>query len=575
MSSDSHQAPSTGEDCYTTKLTFAEKSSGAGSRRIAFRLLLGGSLVACIASVYCWYLWGVTAHACVEIYIRQRQESLLLAPDNTKTWQDYFSGLDISSFSALILAFFFTRLAYAGIRNTLWKRHKDGEAYYDHAYDAVLFPEHFELLCIRFGLLGTLLSFLLAAISQMSDPVTRAPSHQPVTLARSLEAIAEESASDDGRPEATSGAETSTSPSSRKTPPNDKLADNMFLLLCASLVSTFVGTLIAYMALPPLNWLNDRATGMHQRGLTDEEATTEEFFRQLDRTSQRLAEFESATTALSGTAAGVIQFQTAAAEASENFSEMAHLLTEATELFEASNKHTEKLTKCMDAFEGQSSRISLQLHDFARELQDPLDRMFKAAGAVQESAIAGSSTYKELRLLAEAMRDPLDKINSSSHITWKLLKEVRDSLSLLASSEEKQTTRIVVVTDLFAGITTILSEFLEKTDSFLKDQRREQSGDRSMHAAIVTMRQQLSEITDQVSELKGTSSQSGSIESKVRERHALSVPAAGMPPLAGPSWSLWHWLFGRLRSPDGNGPMLGDPQFRTSKSRSADKDKSS
>ena len=408
MSGDSQQARSPGKDCYTTKLTFAEKESGAGSRRIAFRFLLGISLVACIASVYCWYLWGVTAHACVEVYIRQQQESLLLNPANARTWQDYFSGLDISSFSALILAFFFTRLAYAGIRNTLWRQRKDDKAYYDHAYDAVLFPEYFELLCIRFGLLGTLLSFLLAAISQMSVQVTEAPSSPPVTIGQSADVIAEEKAIGSGTREGTLKNETLADSPPGQGLSTDNLADNMFLLLCASLVSTFVGTLIAYMVLPPLNWLNDRATGIHQKGLTDDEATTEEFFRQLDRTSQRLAEFDSATTALTGAATGVIQFQTAAAEASENFSEMTRLLTRATELFEASNKHSENLTERLDAFdkrnarviqeytenlnermdgfEKRSGRVIRQIHDFARELQKPLDSMFRAAGAVQESA---------------------------------------------------------------------------------------------------------------------------------------------------------------------------------------------
>ncbi len=523
MSSDSQRAPSIGKDSYTTRLTAAEKGTGAGSRWIAFRLLLGVSLVACGAAVYCWYLWSVTARACVQTYI-YKQESMLLAAE---TWQDYFSGLDISSFSALILAFFFTRLAYTGIRNTLWKRRKDGKAYYDHAYDAVLFPEHFELLCIRFGLLGTLLSFLLAAISQMSNR----------------------------------GA--------------DKLADNMFLLLCASLVSTFVGTLVAYVALPPLNWLNDRATGIHQKGLTDEESTTEEFFRQLDRTSQRLAEFESATTALSGAATGVIQFQTAAAEGSEDFRKMAHLLTKVTELLGASNKSTDDLAERMQDYEKRSGQVVRQIHDFARELKKPLDRMFRAADAVQKSALAGGNTHQELRLMAKAVRDPLEKITSSSHVTWQLLREVRDSLSLLASSEEQQTTRISAVADLFAGLTTLLSRFLEKADSFLMDQQTDPSGDRDMRAAVLAMRQQLSEITGQVSELKSMTPKSQNTPRKAPEHRVLPAPATGSPSRTKPARSLWRWLFPRRRSSDGNGPFPEDPRQRTGKPRSADKDTSS
>ncbi len=168
MDDDSQVGSESTRDLYKTRLTFAEKRTGAVSRRLAFHALALIAVAACLLSVYWWYLWGVTVRVCLRTYVLQQQDSLLLKPGTADSWQEFFSGLDISSFSALILAFLFTRLAYSGVKNTLWKRYNDGKAYEDYAYDTVLFPPQFESLCIRFGLLGTLLSFLLAAVSQMS-----------------------------------------------------------------------------------------------------------------------------------------------------------------------------------------------------------------------------------------------------------------------------------------------------------------------------------------------------------------------------------------------------------------------
>ena len=50
-------------------------------------------------------------------------------------------------------------------------------------------------------------------------------------------------------------------------------------------MSTFVGTGVAYVVTPSLNWINERALGLHQLGQADTKPAAEEFFRQVTRTA--------------------------------------------------------------------------------------------------------------------------------------------------------------------------------------------------------------------------------------------------------------------------------------------------
>ena len=73
-------------------------------------------------------------------------------------------------------------------------------------------------------------------------------------------------------------------------------------------MSTFVGTGVAYMVTPSLNWINERALGLHQLGQADATFAAEEFFRQVTRTSQRLAQFETTTVRLAQAADSISHF---------------------------------------------------------------------------------------------------------------------------------------------------------------------------------------------------------------------------------------------------------------------------
>ncbi len=169
-----------------TRLTPAEKTSGSKWRRLSFHALLGISVASVAGAVYWWYMWFVTAEACLYAYVlpkgslegQGQQHSLLSILKNPGSWRecswrDYFIALDITSIAALTLALFFTYLAWSGIRNTAWRRYQDGRGFFENAYKAGLFSRSFVQLCIQFGLLGTLLSFLLAAVAQIGVAVSK------------------------------------------------------------------------------------------------------------------------------------------------------------------------------------------------------------------------------------------------------------------------------------------------------------------------------------------------------------------------------------------------------------------
>jgi hypothetical protein len=383
-------------------------------------------------------------------------------PGKATTWQDYLIGLDISSFGQLTLALLFSILAWNGIRNTLWRRFRDGAHYFDQAYNVALFHKGFASLCVQFGLLGTLLSFLLAAVAQMADTVSKAPQGTTVLEKRVAEVAHEGvSASEKSSPIVASGDSSAKSESGATR----ELSSQVFLLLCASLVSTFVGTFVAYIIIPPLNQLNFWAMGQHQLGVTDDQNTAEEFLRQLDRTTQRLGDFERATEVLVSAADGVERFHSASRDATMNFNRMMKLLEQAAEMLISANQRMDRLSRRIGGYEEHSERVFAQIRHFADELQKPLQRMNEAASRIQLSALAGDKAFVELQKVAHSMRQPLEKVTEISNVNWTMLSEMRKSLQALASGEENQSAAIGQAVASLAEIHGTLQKMLVKASS--------------------------------------------------------------------------------------------------------------
>jgi hypothetical protein len=410
-------------DAPTTELTPDETQSLARSRKVAFWALAICAVLAVLGAVYFWYLWVLTVKSCVNTYlVTERQTSMYIHPKTAGSWQDTFIGLDISSFSALTLALLFTRLAYGGYRNTIRLFWRDGWSYFGRAYHSVLFSEGFETLCVRFGLLGTLLSFLLAAVAQLATP----------------------SAVTAGVAGATMGDAATTATS--------ELSSGIFLLLCASLVSTFVGTGVAYTITPSFNWLNERALGLHQMVRSDGSFAAEEFVRQVDLTSQRLGEFTKTITNLSASAEHIATFEESVGIAARKLAQLIPNLEHAVQTFEVSTQTGKQLTKKLDHLEGLYDRMTAMFELIPERFNDPLKNMSHTAGRFREAAQSGEAAFRELKSMAGSARESLVETTHRTNTTWQMLREVQESLKDLAANEATQTNEVSKLVGAFDAV---------------------------------------------------------------------------------------------------------------------------
>ncbi len=429
-----------GHGSLKTQLGAEERAFRATSRAVAFYAIAVSSVAACVAAVYFWHLWVATARTCVNTYILRTTASALIEPGKAESLRDYLAGLDISSFSALILALLFTRLAVTGIKNTIVNLYRDGTSYFDHAYHGILFPITFEQLCIRLGLLGTLLSFLLAAISQMGDASPATSAASTVTLQRQVENISREGASH--REVATGDSSVSS-----RAVTTSELSGQMFLLLCASLVSTFVGTGAAYIVTPSLNWVHDRAVGRHQLREVDPAFACEEFFRQIDRTSLRLAQFDVTTSKIATAAEQMSRFEEGVTRAAEKLDALLRGIETAVVLFETSNRNGKQLSEDLCRVEELSRRWHSILRKLPNELNGTLDGVNTAGSRLLEASLAAKLAFAQLRATAGTARKSLEETEHRTNVNWHMLRELRDSLSELAGSERTQTEQVIRLAD--------------------------------------------------------------------------------------------------------------------------------
>jgi hypothetical protein len=503
-------------DLRTTDLTPTERQALARSRRLAFWTLAVCSLVAIPLAVYCWYFWALTARECLTLPSKTFKELLLFNITSTSSWQSYLIGLDISSFSALTLALLFTRLAYLGTRNTLHYYYRDRDEFFGRAYHRVLFSEGFETLCVRFGLLGTLLSFTLVAVLFMGkadSPGEQNADNQPDVAASAdadadadVEAESEAVAATEDATQAKSAPSSDTAVPSQQptetespTPAStgslalssddesndaqteaEQFTSSIFILLCASLVSTFVGTGVAYAITPSLNWINERAIGLHQLSQADARFAAEEFFRQVARTSERLGQFETTTVRLAEAAqhmrsfeenisasaqklAGVISsFDSRVDHTSTRLAELVKGLERAVHVFDVSTLTGKQLAKKLDSLEAMSDRVGDLLSQLPERLNDPLKNMSLTAGKFREAAMSGEAAFKELRDMAGATHDVIGQTTQRTNTTWQMLREVQESLKALADNELTQTIEVAKVSQALESVGLALDRLMDR-----------------------------------------------------------------------------------------------------------------
>jgi hypothetical protein len=541
VADDVQYVPQSLQDSLTTKLTPAEQRLGATSRKVAFFILAASVLPAAVGAVFWWYMWVVTVQNCIRT-MTPANELETVTTENAQTWQEYIIALDISSFSAMILALLFTRLAFVAGRNSMRYFQRDGWSYFQRAYHSVLFTEGFETLCIRMGLLGTLLSFVLAALVHMSGALPESEPARGPRAADPLAQIAQESA---GVTEGT--ANLAESPS--QIPGPREFTEKIFVLLCASLVSTFVGTGTAYMITPTLNWLNERAIGLHQIVHADPRLAADEYFRAIALTSQRLAHFETTTaklsesvghicsleenvgTATKGFAAMIANLEVTIAAAAKRLTDLIAGLEGAIKTFDVSTHTGKQLTKKLDQFEAMSDRLRDLFDRLPERLNDPLKNMSLSAGKFREAVLSGEAAFRELRTAAGATSESLGQSTERTNTTWQILHEVQVSLGELARNEAHQTSELSTLVQAFGGISMSLEDLVRGLDLLGPHLNRGNTGDPEAHSSPAARRTRLAEPA-------GSSSDRGDghTGSGYRPGHAVTDVARERP------W--WRRIFG-------------------------------
>ena len=210
----------------------------------------------------------------------------------------------------------------------------------------------------------------------------------------------------------------------------------------------------------PLNLLNNCAVGVFQLQPMDEQSTAEEFFRQVERTSRRLSDFDTATAALTGAAEGVQRFQVAAADASKTFARMMEMLGRVAEVTAASNHRADLLTKQLASFQEQSEGVLTELRGFTSGLKEPLAWVQKSATHTCNVMVAGRQAFEELREMAASIRAPLNTATDVTRTMWGTVKEIRNSLCAITDREKEQSAQLVTLAETFRELHATIQDLL-------------------------------------------------------------------------------------------------------------------
>lgn len=203
------------------------------------------------ASMYAWWrTLGMAAQ-----FIHEGSMELIRVTDVSPI--DKMLRLDISTMSALIL-FLLALYVFLGTSSLIAKRlrHSSWQEFASHRYPDRLIPEKFAAVSVRFGLIGTLLSF--AMVAMVLTP--KQPKDDPSL--RQADSGVGEQISVASRP--TSSPATgrwSRIGITDQLAPASRTSYGVFLLLCASLYSTLVGCGIGYMVVPVISGIGAAAAG--------------------------------------------------------------------------------------------------------------------------------------------------------------------------------------------------------------------------------------------------------------------------------------------------------------------------
>ena len=430
---------------------------GPARPRVSLLLVWVMALFGIIAFFGSVWLWRATALAMWHTFIASHHGADLFAFRPDASWQEIFVHLDLSTFTSIIcvLLTFFV-MVRGGWLAFLPRRDR---SFWSRAYFHRVFPARTGTLAVRLGLIGTLLSFVLAALTMIRDLQNTAPRAdapgppvaQPVRVTAGDKATRR--ADILARPEIA----TVNDAGGRR----EQTSQRIFLLLCASLIHTLAGCVAAYMIIPSIEGVNALAMGRHlaQREPVPE---PEDALRGLAAVIEQITQ----VTKLLGDAAAMLKHAADSAGAFSKLGDQLQILVTATQ-------------KTSDGL-GQSattlSNVGTKLGDVAaaldtscqhlKEMPESFDRPIGALGAAANNlgklAEMAAQAQNELAGAANAVRGPTEVMVGVFRSLLALLKNQLPSLIAMQTAKNEDLKKTRDAFDLLARRLGELTDRFEK-----------------------------------------------------------------------------------------------------------------
>ena len=262
-------------------LTKDERDHGKKARICMYRVLCGLCPCAGLLTAFAVIIWYNT-FAITRAFVASG--SLEFLTERELNLYDKLLTLDISSTSALIILLFSSSL-FCGSLKIISVHKRKGKEKYSYAYRLRLFPSGIDSICVRLGLIGTLISFVLIALMLFPSSSKDNKAQDEFSESDPTAVVAETTGNKDG----VQTADEAEIPPLQQTPTLNvesfqrasQSSFQVFLLLCASLYSTLVGCVFGYFVIPFFEWIAAWATGQQQERLKDPLELQERFLSQV------------------------------------------------------------------------------------------------------------------------------------------------------------------------------------------------------------------------------------------------------------------------------------------------------
>jgi hypothetical protein len=451
-------------------------------RRLSLNLMRLLLIAAIPGTVFGWILWLRTVRAGISIYILREGVSSVLTGTAHRSWFQWLVDLDLSSFAAAIFLLVMLRFVVCGFRHCVLAPRRAG--FWSRAHGRYLFSEEWSRLILRLGLIGTLVSFIFAALTLIGDKENQSSAgsetqavHKESTAGPTAAVydaeIGQESTNEPARrSDGLSPGASGDQVSARKT---TQSSDKIFLLLCAALFGILVGCVLAFVVMPLLEKLNGIGMGRHLIAFREQAAPEEEqLLHSMVFLNQELEAFARNAHTLNETLAGAQRIIQATERATDSmagvksqFDTLNGTLTAMTENVGTVAKGLSAVVTKLDVTTERLKASNENLEQLPAAFNAALAPIGPALKAWSEVGETTRRSEEELLAVAKCIQQPIGLLAEIARRFQPILQQV--ALFAARASEERgdETAHLVQLKDAFAGLSRRLETFskaLEKRE---------------------------------------------------------------------------------------------------------------